>query len=163
MFESSGNIHFTKGPRSLSRTLNNVTNPLFAKRGFVGTKLITDWHLIVGDSVSKHSSPRKLVFAKDKKTEGILHVDVFDSGMAMELTYTEPVILEKIATYFGYRAIARIKITQKLAVRKEIEQAPPKRKLPEDKLQDLRDKLADVDDEELKAALERFGVNVMGE
>jgi hypothetical protein len=155
------NIKKYTGMRALSQTLNSVTNPIFRKRGFVENKIITDWSLIVGENLGNYSAPRKLFFGKDKKTDGVLHVDVFDSGMAMELSYMEQVVLEKIASYFGYRAINKIKIIQKLGGGIAAKKQPPERKLSEDKMMDLGGQLDDIDDEDLKKALQAFGVSVM--
>jgi hypothetical protein len=164
MADSSNNTRKYRGVTALSSALNHVTNPIYAKRGFVANKIISDWELIVGKSLARYSIPRKLFFAKDKKAGGVLNVDVFDSGMAMEMTYMEPIILEKIATYFGYKAIDKLKITQKLGIVKsfDYDEAPPIT-LSSEKQGVLSHKLSDVSDDEMKAALERLGVSVLGQ
>jgi hypothetical protein len=162
MAENNNTRKFS-GVRALSQTLNRITNPIFSKRGFVENKIIIDWVLIVGERLGNFTSPRKISFQKDKTTGGVLHVDVFDSGMAMEMTYSEPVIIEKIATYFGYKAIAKIKIIQKLGGGIAAKQPLPERKLSEDKMVDLRGQLDDIDDEDLRKALQGLGVSVLGE
>lgn len=93
--------------------LDQVTKPAFSKRGFYHRKLLTDWPQIVGEVLAKASHPKKLIFPKGENTGGTLYIEVYHSGLATELTYLEPMVLEKIAMYFGYRAVGALKLIQK--------------------------------------------------
>lgn len=79
--------------------------------------------------------------------------------MATEISYLEPMILEKINAYFGYQAVTKIVIWQAPISTMEAKEKPgPKRKEipPSDVPVD------DIDDPELEAALIRLGQGVMG-
>ena len=46
------------------------------------------------------------------RTDGTLILKVATGALALELSHKEPIIIEKINTYFGYGAVSRIKIMQ---------------------------------------------------
>ena len=93
---------------------------VFRKKGFATAEIINDWALIVDDEMlSKYSNPLKITYPVGKQTEGTLHVEVA-GPMAMELEQRKEEIISKIASYFGYKAIENIKVSQnnKLVVEK---------------------------------------------
>ena len=159
------NIRKYSGVRMLSSSLNFVTKPIFKQRGFVENKIITDWDFIVGRELGSCSTPKRIFFAKDKKTNGILHVEVYDSGLAMEMTYMEPVLIEKISVYFGYKAVEKLKILQRPGGKLDIKEAKKVavRNLSEDKKLLLNNYLSEIEDEDLRAALSSLGRDVMAD
>jgi hypothetical protein len=153
------------GMRMLSASLNNVTSPIFKRRGFAENKIITDWNFIVGKELGNSSTPKKIAFNRDKKSDGVLTVEIYDSGTAMEMTYMEPVLIEKISAYFGYKAVARLKIIQRPGGQPDIgeEKKIKIRKLSDEKSKVLNGYLDDIDDLELKDALASLGAGVMSD
>lgn len=152
------------GTKGIAQLLHIVTKPALSKRGFAENKILTDWQLIVGAAIGMNSSPSKLDFYRDKRSEGTLHIEVYDSGLAMELTYMEPVIIEKIATYFGYKAVSRLRITQKPggSPYQQDSESVTKRVISNEK-SSLIDNMLDGFDDEIKQALSSLGRNVMAE
>ncbi len=166
MNNSGDNKRKYHGVKGLSQALNNVTKPIFRRRGFAENKILTDWNLIVGEAIGSCSAPRKLDFYRDKKNDGVLHVEVYDSGLAMELSYMEPVILEKIASYFGYRAVGRLKLIQKPGGGESqnkipVYVTPPV--LQESKRAMFDQLIGDIEDEDMKKALASLGTSVFAE
>lgn len=159
------NVRQYSGVRMLSGSLNVVTKPIFKQRGFVENKIITDWDFIVGKELGSCSTPKKISFNRDKKANGILHVEVYDSGLAMEMTYMEPVLIEKISVYFGYKAVEKLKITQRPGGKLNIKEVktPPVRNLSEGKKHLLNNYLSEIEDEELRTALSNLGRDVMAD
>jgi hypothetical protein len=159
------NIRQYSGVRMLSSSLNFVTKPIFKQRGFVENKIITDWDFIVGKELGSCSTPKKISFAKDKKANGILHVEVYDSGLAMEMTYMEPVLIEKISVYFGYKAVEKLKILQRPGGKLDIKEAKKVavRNLSEEKKTLLNSYLSEIEDEDLRLALSSLGRDVMSD
>ena len=153
------------GINALSTSLNVVTSPFFKRRGFAENKIITDWNFIVGKELGNNCTPKKITFARDKKVDGILTVEVYDSGIAMEMTYMEPVLIEKISAYFGYKAVARLKILQRPGGQPNIQQQKtvPVRTVSEGKKKELAAYLEDIEDDELREALESLGMGVMSD
>jgi hypothetical protein len=148
------------GPIKIGGLLNDVTKETFRKRGFAEAKLITDWEVVVGKELAKYSSPIKISFPKGKRESGTLHIRIFGS-LATEMQHMEPMIIEKIATYFGYKAVSSIKLKHE-----NIKSSKPERKdktikktIPIKDI-DFGDNLNDIKDKKLRAALEVLGRSV---
>lgn len=155
------------GFNELSSSLSYVTKPIFREKGFFESNIIFDWEKIMGVQLGANSSPRRLSFARGSRTEGILYVDVYDSSLAMEMTYLEPLIIEKLAVYFGYKLVGKIKILQKpnkqLSRPEENSPLYSKSDLSKDQEIRLNHLLEDIEDENLKKSLESLGCMVMSE
>lgn len=155
------------GMRPITFALDGVTKPFFRRRGFAENKILTEWNFIAGAELGKYSTPRKLNFKKDKKSDGILHVEVYDSGMATELTYMEPMLIEKISQYFGYRAVAKLKIIQRpggLPVGNTSSYKNEKTvTLNNEKSVALNDMIKNIEDEELQKILKSLGGRILSE
>lgn len=85
--------------------LKAVTENINRKRGFVGLGIINDWPTIVGSRLANKTLPEKLT------KNGTLRIRV-DGPIATEIQHMEPQILDKVAVYFGYRAVHRLSIVQ---------------------------------------------------
>ncbi len=153
-----------RGTKSLKHALDIVTRPVFLKRGFAENRIITDWNQIVGDSIGACSVPRKLTFERDKKSGGTLYVEVSNSGFSAQMVYLEPMILEKIACYFGYKAVSRLKILQNPQNQIQQQYKPQKKKvMSKENIAQLENSLAGIDDEELKESLRKLGQGILSE
>ncbi|WP_420345206.1 DUF721 domain-containing protein [Pelagibius sp.] len=145
------------GLRALASDLPAVTKRAFARRGLSGAELARQWPAIVGADLSRHCRPRRLRFRRPGETrEGELTLRVAP-GWALEIQHLETLLLERVNGFFGYRAVERLTLQQgplpQAARLSEVRPAatPP----PPDK--GLVDKLARIDDPELREALERLG------
>jgi hypothetical protein len=151
------------GPRAINEFSRLLTKKPLGKRGFTEAGLITEWAVIVGESQSLGSLPLKISFPPGERSGGTLHVRVVSGGLAMEFSHREPLILQRINGYFGYGAVSRLKITQG--------SVPPRTPKPsvtgppvlaaEDERK-LQDKLARIDDPDIKDALARLGRRLSG-
>ena len=97
--------------KDLSRYVLPFAREALRKRGFSEYRLIQNWPQIVGTQLAAVSCPQKISFEMNKKTDGVLHVDVL-SASALEFQHLQPIILERIAAYFGYKAIGRMVLHQ---------------------------------------------------
>jgi hypothetical protein len=148
------------GLRALGGSLGAVTRRAFARRGLTGADIARQWPAIVGSELAAHCRPRQLRFPKaGEAVEGRLTLRVA-SGWALQLQHLEPLVLERINGFFGYRAVARLVLQQgplptlpgAAGNRRRSEAAAP---LPLDAA--LAEKLSTVADPELRAALEGLG------
>lgn len=149
-----------RGPRALAAMVSKITRKVLKQRGFAEAGIITDWPAIVGAEIALESAPEKLVYPPGERLGGVLHIRVA-GALATELQHLEPLVIERINGYFGYRAVARLRLLQgPLPVEKT---APPaaRRRLEPGEEAALREGLAEVPDDDLKAALERLGRAVM--
>lgn len=148
------------GPRLIGRTVPEVAGKALGKRGLAFGALITDWASIVGSQLSLRSAPERLVFPRGKREDATLHLRVA-GAFALELQHLEPQIIERINGFFGYRAIARIKLVHGV-VAAAGKPSPRARALTPDEESRLVACTAGVTDTDLRASLERFGRAVMG-
>lgn len=149
-------------PTPLHKALEAATRTVFRKHGIAESRLITEWPQIAGEVLAGKTLPKRLSFAKGQRDNGTLHLTVAP-GWALEVQHLEPIILEKIATFFGYRAVAKIHITQAplpIAQKRRKQEAAP---LSADKQQLLHQLTDNVADAELRAALESLGSAMMRE
>lgn len=147
--------------RALSVTLPGVTKRAFARRGLSSGELARQWPVIVGTELASQCQPRKLRFPRPGETvDGNLTLRVAPAW-ALEIQHLETALLERINSFFGYRAVARLTLQQgPLAARKKTRGERQRRAAadpspPTDAA--LAAKLSTVSDPELKEALERLG------
>lgn len=99
-------------PRSLREVVGKAAQPIMRKRGFAESRLLLDWPVIVGETLAHHTQPLKMHFPRGESTQGTLTI-ACTPAFAPELQQLSPVLLDKLATHLGYRAIARIVIEQR--------------------------------------------------
>jgi len=148
------------GLRALAVSLPRVTKRLFGKRGFAEGGLAADWRGIVGAELAARCRPGKLAFARAaERREGTLTLRV-EAPFATEVQHLAPQIMERINGYFGYRAVARLRLKQVAYSpgpdSKSDRTAPAHAEVPEI-TPELAARLEAVEDPELRAALGRLG------
>jgi len=148
------------GMRAIAANVPKIAGAVLGKRGFAEAQLVAQWPAIIGEALAAGVSPDKLSFARGERRDGTLHLRVA-SGLALEVQHREPVLIERINAFFGYRAVARLALKQGPPARPP-EPAPPRRRpLKGEERQLLDQRLAAIDDPGLKAALERLGEAVL--
>lgn len=144
------------GLRALAVTLPKVTKRLVGKRGFAEGGLAADWPGIVGNEIASRCMPGKLSFERHaERRDGTLTLRV-EAPFATELQHLAPQLMERINGYFGYRAVARLRLRQVPPVPRAARQAPPPAAHGEDEAA-LERRLDAVEDPDLRAALGRLG------
>lgn len=148
---------------SITQHIEKLTKSIFKKKGFFKSKIITEWHLIVGERLANATLPRKLVFKKLKDTEeGTLFIWVKNNSFGTELLYLEQLIIEKITIYFGFKCVNKIKIAVNNNIFPAITYKNFKEfSLPEEKAKWLKQQLTNLEDDELKTAIENLGKKVL--
>lgn len=132
--------------------IGKLTRKASSKRGFAEQRLLTDWPTIIGVEMAQYCMPEKMVYTQQQGRGALLHLRC-DPAYAPEIPYLEPIILEKIAQFFGYHAVERLVIHQQVMPSEPVNTPLPKQpaadpaNLPQ---------LENVEDEELKAALQRL-------
>ncbi|MEQ8603062.1 MAG: DciA family protein [Marivibrio sp.] len=153
------------GVRAIGALAPALTKQAIGKRGFTSATIITDWTKIVGAELARQSQPDGLRFPRGRRDGGVLSVRV-DGPLATELMHLEPLVVERINTHFGYKAVERLKLIQ-APIRRAGADAPrkaapkPLRALSEAEEQALEARVAHIEDPELRAHLKRLGRSVM--
>ena len=125
-----------KGPRTVGSFLPKITGKILAKKGFPNMSLITDWPAIVGPELASYTCPEKMNWPRQpsdapteplgdeanspgkskrpsqKPQKGITLKLRVESHMALDIQYALEEIMERINSYFGYRAVTDIRIIQ---------------------------------------------------
>lgn len=148
-----------KGLLRLGDALPGITTPAFKKHGFHEARLIRDWPAIVGESLASQSRPQRLIFPRDKKTDGTLRVEA-SPGFALEMQYMESMILERIAAYFGYRAVTRLQIKQAFDFQAPVVTKPKPETTPAPLPDALQEQVSVTPDEGLRKALTALAAGV---
>ncbi len=106
------------GFRSLENKISQILKPIFVqgknrKDNFlVIGNLNKNWQKIIGEKCWQFCSPKKIKFEKNKKAAGILTIAVNNSATAFYLEASTNQIIENIASYYGYKIVAEIRIIQ---------------------------------------------------
>ena len=161
--------------RPLADYVDGVTKQVLGKRGFTNSRIVTDWRMIVGEYLAEQCTPEGIHYRRGEKTGGVLHIHAY-GVQAMELEYLKGQVIEQVNMHMGYAAVGDIKIIQitapnfpqnpppnPTAPERPIGTKNPPRPLTQDEQQSLTDSLADIEDDELKAILERLGKSVIGD
>ncbi len=100
-----------------------ITAAAFKKHGFINAKILNQWGAIVGESLAKICEPQKITFEPNQTRNGVLHITVSNPAFSLELSSYEARIIERVATFFGYKAVSKIRISVKPKKSSEIKQA----------------------------------------
>lgn len=145
-------------PKTLESCIEPLTRPVLKAQGLAGSRILTEWENIVGSSLASHCMPEKLSFPPGKKTGGTLTISV-ESGFATELQHMQHIIMERMASYFGYQAITRISISHSWVKTDDSAPLPP---LPAVLPKNSASMTQSVEDPELRKVLESFANTLSG-
>jgi len=158
----------TRKPRYGARAIGNYVaralDPAARARGFATTALLSDWPAIVGQELARFTMPDRVIWPRRRdeepetpirrhKAEGATLVLRIEGPRAIEVQHRSGQILERVNSYFGYRAVTEMRFLQAPIARAR-KQPPPKRPpLPAYSLPPS----AGIENEGLARALSRLG------
>jgi hypothetical protein len=142
------------GPaRAIADLMPDVGRTAFRRFGFVQSSVVTRWPEIVGERHAQVCAPEAIRFAPGERSDGILQLVVMPAHAPI-IQHVVPEIIDRVNRFFGYNAVAKVKMRQgEVQKRPSIAapKAPPSlRPIPIE----LGDSLRDIGDLELKAVLE---------
>ncbi len=95
--------------RAIVDLLPAVSGTAFRKFGFVQSALVTRWDEIVGARLARVTRPQSLRFPVGEKRDGTLTLAVMGAHGPM-VQHLLPDIVDRANRFFGYAAVARVKI-----------------------------------------------------
>jgi hypothetical protein len=140
-------------------------DPAARARGFATLGMLSDWPAIVGAELAQFTMPDKVVWpqrrdeaepdspAKGHRVEGAILVLRVEGPRAIEVQHRSGQILERVNAYFGYRAVAEMRILQAPVARKAVRPAAPPPPIDPETLPPN----AEIEDQGLRGALLRLG------
>ncbi len=148
------------GPaKQVADLVPQIGRAAFRRFGFVQSSVVTRWPEIVGPHHAKVCTPESIRFPPGEKSEGIMQLVVLPAHAPL-IQHVIPEIIERVNRFFGYKAVARVKIRQgavKPPPAGEKRPAPPSLKpIP----MDLGEGLRDIGDPELRTVLESLARSV---
>ena len=141
---------------SLAVTLPKVTRRTLGRHGLAEGGLVTDWAAIVGQTIAERSLPLRLSFTGGERREGTLHVRV-SGALALELQHLEPLVVERINGYFGYRAVGCLRIHQGPVPNLPEPRRPPASAPTAEAEAEIGGQIAAIEDDGLRQALRGLG------
>ena len=152
------------GPaRPVAELVPQIGRAAFRRFGFVQSSVVTRWPEIVGPHHAKVCQPESIRFPPGEKSEGILQLVVLPAHAPL-IQHVIPEIMERVNRFFGYKAVARVKMRQG-EVKPARADTPPKaqgglgpslKPIP----MELGDSLRDIGDPELRTVLESLARSV---
>lgn len=139
--------------RAIADLMPEIGRTAFRRFGFVQSSVVTRWPEIVGPQHARVCAPESIRFPPGERSEGILQL-VVTPAHAPLIQHVIPEIIERVNRFFGYSAVARVKLRQGSVA------APPAatRPAPPPSLRpiplELGESLRDIGDPELRQVLE---------
>jgi hypothetical protein len=139
--------------RAVADLMPEIGRAAFRKFGFVQSSIVSRWDEIVGPRYAAISAPELIRFPIGKKADGTLEL-VVEGAHATMMQHVVPEIIERVNRFFGYGAVAKIKMRQgtiaKTSAMQKSSTPPSLRPVP----MELGESLREIADPELFAVLE---------
>ncbi len=154
--------HTLEDLTSVSKTIFPLAKQLLGAKGLMEIEILSGWTSIVGEDLAQYSLPQKISFRKNERSDGTLELLVLSGAFAMEIKQREPQILDKINTYFGYKAVSKLKIVQNscpenfLIDKKPIDNMK-KNLVSKEEQNYITEIVKDIDSSDLRQKLENLG------
>lgn len=161
----------TKGfyGRTVGAFIPKVVAPAFEKFGFHTAEIMTSWETIAGVDLARMTRPEAIKWPRGAKTRiasdedggraaGAMLVIACDPAFALEVSYRTQDIIDRINRYFGYRAIAQMRVVQTPPKADVVSARPPERPRP---VRLAPQPAAEGDADGLSAALAALRANVI--
>jgi hypothetical protein len=145
--------------RPLAEVLRKTLTDAFAKQGFAAVELVTRWREIVGAEIAAHSEPEKIQWprtpqARTAPEPGTLLLRV-EGPAAVEIQHLSDVIVERVNQFFGWQAVAGVRLRQAPLSRRAGPRPAP---APDPAaMTRIAASLPEIRDEKLRHALARLG------
>ncbi len=140
---------------SFGADVRRLIAPVLGKKGFIQADILARWTDILGAELATGVQPAALSFSKSADG-ALLRVNAYSGAYAMEFNARKQQIIEKLNTYFGYRAIADIRVTQG-GFTPKLPKSPATAPLPLEKQKQIAAETAGIENEALRAAATELG------
>lgn len=152
--------------RSLAETTSGLLEPILRKKTGLNLELMENWPLLVGRDIAQSTMPLKIIWSRrvsvDDPFKPATLVVGCEAYAAMILTHESNEILQRINAFFGYVAIDRIKIEQRVIEEKEVVRKKPP--LVDDNDRKLIAELTgQIENEVLRKSLYNLGVSIFAQ
>jgi hypothetical protein len=142
--------------RSIADLVPEIGRTAFRKFGFIQSSVVSRWREIVGDRLADMTQPAMIRFPAGQKAGGTLHLTISGAHAPM-LQHVAPDIIASVNRFFGYAAIATVRMTHgQVTPAAPVQQPAMLKPVPAE----LGDSLRDIGDPELRTVLERMAAGL---
>ena len=142
--------------RMVSDLVPEIGRAAFRKFGFVQSAVVSRWREIVGDRLADVTQPAMIRFPAGQKAGGTLHLTISGAHAPM-LQHVAPDIIGAVNRFFGYAAVAQVRMTHgQVTPAAPVQQPAMLKPVPAE----LGDSLRDIGDPELRTVLERMAAGL---
>lgn len=151
---------------SLDKHFRQITRPAFERYGFAHGELVAQWAAIVGDDLAARCAPEKMAWPKGREAgnrhaEGAMLTVKCDPGAGLALSYETDRIAEAVNAFYGYRAVATVKVVQGARPAGRQSRTAPAAP-PAEVVRAVEAKLGGIAEPGLRDALTRLGQAALG-
>ncbi|CAN7359476.1 DUF721 domain-containing protein [Mesorhizobium caraganae] len=154
-------------PVPVSDLATQILDPVLRKRAGISIGLVQSWEEIAGPRLAGHSRPEKIQWPRrmheDDPFEPATLVIACEGMAALHLQHETGEIINRVNGFLGFNAIGRIRIVQKPVLSEKARPKPAPRPLTSVEKAKLSDTVGKIEDDGLRASLERLGATILGE
>lgn len=137
-----------------------ILDPVLRRKAGISTGLVQSWEEIVGPRLADRTRPEKIVWPRrageDDPFEPATLIIACEGAAALHLQHETGEIIGRINGFLGFAAVGRIKIVQK-PVAPQRRTTPKPRPLSHDETARIAHSVGGIEDEALRASLEKLG------
>ncbi|MCT7373545.1 DUF721 domain-containing protein [Chelativorans salis] len=152
-------------PVPVSDLATALLDPVLRRRAGLSIDLVQSWPEIVGERLASRTRPEKIAWPRraheDDPFEPATLIIACSGPAALHVQHETSEIIGRTNAFLGFGAIGRIKIVQKMISMPRNEKRPAPRPLSEPERRRLASLTVHIEDDGLRASLERLGANVM--
>ena len=154
-------------PVPVSDLATQILDPVLRKRAGISIGLVQSWEEIAGPRLAGHSRPEKIQWPRrmheDDPFEPAVLVIACEGMAALHLQHETGEIINRVNAFLGFTAIGRIRIVQKPVTTDKGRPKPTFRPLTAAEQTKLSSTVELIEDDGLRASLERLGATILGE
>ena len=158
-------------PKKIGESLARINKNYSSKFGKIEFLILSKWTQIVGIFFADHSEPDKITRITEEFNEfdepiykNFLHVRVSPAA-AVEFQHYKDTIIEKINSYFGYKAISDLRLQQNFVPEKKIKNNIKlyDQDLSEEEKVSIKNEINNIKDKELEKSIVNLGASIKRE
>ena len=154
-------------PKKIGDRISRINKNYSSKFGKIEFLILSKWTQIVGSFFADHSEPDKISRITEDFNEfdepiykNFLHVRVSPAA-AVEFQHYKDTIIEKINSFFGYKAISDLRLKQNFIPEKKIGiDKTYQAEITEDEKELIKNEIDDIQDKELEKSIVNLGASI---
>ncbi|MER8726274.1 DUF721 domain-containing protein [Mesorhizobium sp. M0904] len=154
-------------PVPVSDLATEILDPVLRKRAGMSIGLVQSWEEIAGPRLAGRSRPEKIQWPRrmheDDPFEPAVLVIACEGVAALHLQHETGEIINRVNAFLGFNAIGRIRIVQKPVMAGKEKPTPSLRPLTVAEKAKLSGTVGLIEDDGLRASLERLGATILGQ